>query len=328
MSLEPVDIVLCTYNGEAFLAQQLDSILNQTYSNFRILIFDDCSIDNTAKIIKNFQNHTNKICWFRNNTRLGLVKNYEQGIAYASAPYIALADQDDIWDEKKLEIQMQAMLARSDPSRPCLIHSDLQVINDSGQLIATSYFKRRKYTLSNKNRFLPQILSYNGVMGCTILINEPLKKAAIPFPTKTHLHDYWLAVLNECIGERITLNTGLVKYRIHQSNTSQAGKRIFKEAFSRGPSTLLSLPYIKLANAPLFDHLLKQSDISNKDKLIIQRFEHYLNGDINPMRIMGYLFRHRYFKINIKLIYIFIGLWKRHYACKGKNSKEPFVAIK
>ena len=102
---EKVDILLATYNGERFLQKQIDSILQQTYSNFTIYIRDDGSKDGTIKIIKDYaQKYPNKILFIEDILgNLGVTQNFNELMKYSSANYIAFSDQDDIWLPQKIE---------------------------------------------------------------------------------------------------------------------------------------------------------------------------------------------------------------------------------
>jgi len=104
MSVEPlVSIALCTYNGDTYISSQLDTIINQTYGNIEIIVVDDGSTDNTLPILKHYE-ETGKIKLYRNNTNLGFIKNFEKAISLCTGDYIALSDQDDLWELNKIEL--------------------------------------------------------------------------------------------------------------------------------------------------------------------------------------------------------------------------------
>src|ERR1700754_726282 len=99
-----VSIALCTYNGEKYISQQLDSILRQTHRNLEIIIVDDCSADNTFNIVKRYSILDSRIKCFRNEVNIGFNKNFEKAIKLATGDYIAISDQDDIWLPGKVEL--------------------------------------------------------------------------------------------------------------------------------------------------------------------------------------------------------------------------------
>lgn len=105
MTNKTVSIVMCTYNGERYLKEQLMSLLNQTYSPIEIIIQDDLSTDNTLEIIHDYQErYPGIIHLFQNSRRLGYNQNFLSAYQKANGYYIASADQDDIWETNKIEI--------------------------------------------------------------------------------------------------------------------------------------------------------------------------------------------------------------------------------
>ena len=100
-----LSIVLSTYNGEAYITEQLDSILNQTRKADEVLIFDDCSTDNTPQIIKQFISGHNLTTWkfAVNHENKGWKRNFMEGIWSTSGDLVFPCDQDDIWMPQKLE---------------------------------------------------------------------------------------------------------------------------------------------------------------------------------------------------------------------------------
>ena len=94
--MKKVDILLPTYNGEKYLREQLDSILNQTYKNIRIIISDDCSKDSTSEILKQYKEKDERIEIYIQENNLGVVKNIEFLLKKVENPLYMLADQDDV----------------------------------------------------------------------------------------------------------------------------------------------------------------------------------------------------------------------------------------
>ena len=104
--IEKISVVMCTYNGEKYIRQQLDSILKQTYPIYEIIINDDISTDGTVDIIKEYMIRYDNIHLFVNSKRLGVHPNFMAALVKASGDYIAISDQDDIWELTKIEKQM------------------------------------------------------------------------------------------------------------------------------------------------------------------------------------------------------------------------------
>ena len=104
-----VSVVMCTFNGEKYLKEQLDSIIHQTYPVDEILIQDDCSEDGTIGLLDRYSKEYPNIVFSKNDVRLGVNKNFFSVLSKAKGDYIAIADQDDIWELNKIEEQLQAI---------------------------------------------------------------------------------------------------------------------------------------------------------------------------------------------------------------------------
>ena len=105
-----ISVVLATYNGEKYIEEQINSILQQTYSPLEVIIVDDASTDNTVSILRQFETSHSCIKVFTSEVNAGYIKNFEKGMLLARGEYIALSDQDDIWEEEKLCRLMEEIL--------------------------------------------------------------------------------------------------------------------------------------------------------------------------------------------------------------------------
>ena len=100
-----IDIILPNYNSSKFLNQTLNSIIMQTYKNWKLIIIDDCSDDKTKNILKKYSKDKRiKIFWLKKNNGAGFCRNY--GIKNSKSPYVAFIDSDDVWKKNKLEKQI------------------------------------------------------------------------------------------------------------------------------------------------------------------------------------------------------------------------------
>jgi glycosyltransferase involved in cell wall biosynthesis len=104
-----ISIVMCTYNGDKYLREQLNSILNQTYPIYELIIKDDCSTDTTYSIIQEYAHKYPVIRCLRNTRRQGVNANFFSAIKIAAGNYLAISDQDDIWELDKIELQIKAI---------------------------------------------------------------------------------------------------------------------------------------------------------------------------------------------------------------------------
>jgi len=258
-----ISIVLATYNGEKYIKEQLESIINQSFKDFEILILDDKSEDNTLEIIKDYENKYNFIRVIQNKKRVGVIKNFEKGISLTNGDFIALSDQDDIWEKDKLLVQYNAIKKYKIPA---MVHSDLSIINEKGEKICNSFFKKKGYFFPKK-KSVDILISRSGVMGNTIMFNKQLKSLILPFYKEIPMHDYYIGVIAELYGKRITLNQKLVRYRIHSSNIGNKQKNL-KEKITGFFKD--NLPYQD--RIEFLEYLLNKKDIIQDDKKEIEKF--------------------------------------------------------
>ncbi len=223
-------ILLSVYNGEKFLAAQLDSLLAQTYQNFIVLIRDDGSNDESFDLVSRYaKNHPDKFFVLpRDGINYGASGGFSTLMQYAlkhavqlgAAPlYMMFCDQDDSWFKAKIEIQLTALLAaqQDNPGLPLLVHSDLEVVSEQGELIAPSLIAFQGLEIQ-RNRF-PNLVISNLVTGCTAMINQALAEKCMPVPETAIMHDWWLAMTCAAFGKLVFLDQPLIHYRQHQNNT-------------------------------------------------------------------------------------------------------------
>ena len=219
IEIPPIAVVMATYNGAQFLEEQIESILAQTLLPSLFIVYDDCSTDDTYLILQKYQVKGKLLC-YQNETRLGLVANFKQAISHVpNGFYFALCDQDDIWHADKLEKCMKAMRSIENPSKPCLVYSDLNFMNAKGQLINTSF--RNELGHDKYKHDLDTLLFGNFVLGCTSLCNESLKNHIKTMPINSSFnHDAWMAMLAYVLGEAHSINEPLISYRKHENNST------------------------------------------------------------------------------------------------------------
>lgn len=145
--LPVVYVLMATYNGSQYIEQQLDSILNQTYPNIRLIVSDDTSMDNTFEILEKYSKKYSNITLLRNKIRLGFVKNFELLINAVDGDYYALSDQDDIWKHDKIALSIEKIMIKEKtfPNKAIMLHSDLEIIDSNNEILYPSYFKYRGY---------------------------------------------------------------------------------------------------------------------------------------------------------------------------------------
>lgn len=227
-----IDILLSTYNGEKYLSQQLDSILNQTYTEWRLLIRDDNSSDSTLNILNEYQKKgPNKIYILSNNINknIGVIKSFELLLTQSTSNYIMFCDQDDIWLPNKIEESLEAIISleKNHPNTPILIHSDLSIINKNEEIIHKSLWQYAGIKPNILNHNAKYMAFCNSVTGCTILMNKQCKTEVLPFPNNIPMHDAWIALKVCQKGIVHNINKQLILYRQHENNTLGINKYKF-----------------------------------------------------------------------------------------------------
>ena len=228
MSHKPnIDILLATYNGQAYLREQIDSILAQSNQDWRLIIRDDGSSDNTVSIVEKYAaEYPDKIKLITDSDgNLGASLNFGKLLEYADTEYIMFSDQDDVWLPNKIELTLNAMKAaeRIYPDKPLLIHTDLQVMDSELNTIAKSMWSYQKL-FPEAGDDLSRIMAQNVVTGCTVMINKRARAVSIPVPDEAVMYDWWLA-LNVCRhGKIIYVSIPSILYRQHSGNQVGAQK--------------------------------------------------------------------------------------------------------
>lgn len=222
-----VCVVVCTYNGEAFLEQQLKSLLNQTYSPLEILISDDYSTDNTAHIARRFAEGDSRITLHVNQKNIGYNENFEQAFSLTDADLIAVSDQDDIWKPEKISEMMELFATDETMLAHC------QSVRFQGVLPEVYEYKSRNILEGNEPR---KTLFFNTIAGHNIIFRKRLLKHALPFP-KNVFYDWWLVINASVYGNIKGTTKVLTFHREHASNVTlgkkDEGKQTRKKAEER-----------------------------------------------------------------------------------------------
>ena len=241
-----VDILLPTYNGEKYLGEQIESIISQTYSNWRLVIRDDGSWDSTISMIESYQQKLKEklIVVKDQKHNLGVCNNVFELLKYASAPYVMLADQDDVWFPNKVEFLLKKIYKaeRQYQNTPILVHAEGITTNEdmvplTGKKITPlqgSKLSRREIIPYRKSLIgyasgykkerneYNRLLFQNVIQGASMIINRALiGKLEVLFlkklPQKQY-HDSIIASIASIEGKIIFCARPLMFYRQHTKN--------------------------------------------------------------------------------------------------------------
>jgi glycosyltransferase involved in cell wall biosynthesis len=211
-----VVILICTYNGQQFIREQLDSIENQTFDDWRVIVSDDGSIDSTLEILKIYRERwgASKL-EIRSGPKKGFCRNFLSIISDTSieAKYFALCDQDDVWLPKKLESALKFFKKQKQKQKPMLYGGRTNYVTKSLDYIQMSDLYDRR--TSFRNAIVQSIAGGN-----TMMFNKPLRdEIAALGPVKVVSHDWWLYIVCEALGG-ITFydQNPKINYRQHENS--------------------------------------------------------------------------------------------------------------
>ena len=236
-----VEILLATYNGERFLPEQLESILAQSFEDFKISASDDGSSDSTFEILRSYENVLNDRMKSVSSNSHSAVENFYNLLDRADSDYICLCDQDDYWDRDKLKKNLEAVKSfekEYGKDMPVLIHSDLEIVDENLGHIGRmrdvngikAFLKNAKkseyveelYIINEKENF-SRLLAENNITGNTVIFNRALLKL-YKRPKVSFMHDWWLGLIAYTFGKVGYIDSELVKYRQHENNELGAVK--------------------------------------------------------------------------------------------------------
>lgn len=222
---DKVEILLATYNGERYIRQQLDSILNQDYENWLVRACDDASTDDTYEILTEYkEKFPDKFIMEKRQTGFGSAKlNFAHLIKNSSCDYVMCCDQDDVWLPNKISLTLQEMKKNEKAGLPVLVHTDLKVVDAELHVVSGSFFEHSNY---NKKPQYKDLLIQNHVTGCTMMMNRPL--VDLVNLQKDYddilMHDWLAAIVAAGLGKVAFVDCPTMLYRQHAVNSVGAKK--------------------------------------------------------------------------------------------------------
>ena len=219
--MNKIDIAMAAYNGAPYIAEQIESIINQDFTDWRLFIRDDNSTDDTVRIILRYVQKDSRIVLVQDDLGgLGVSRNFEAVMKCCLAPYIMLADQDDIWNQDKLRIslkEIQRLEKQYSAEMPILLFSnstytDAKAIQRNGNL----------YQFNFSSDIKDFLFINAGYQGAGMIFNQSLWKILFPFLPNLVVHDLHISLIAHFYGVVKFLPTPLMLYRRHGSSTSNS----------------------------------------------------------------------------------------------------------
>ncbi len=226
MGKDHVEIILSTYNGMAHLDELIKSIAQQDHENWSLKIRDDGSSDRTVEVIQEWQARLpDRIQIFdgQSNANVGVVRSFSDLLESSLAPYVMMADQDDVWLPEKVRLTLGAMRRREEhasPARPILVHTDLTMVDQELRTLSPSVW-RYQGLAPGRGRAFSRTIVENTVWGCTAMLNRPLVEIVGCIPVATIHHDWWIALVAAAFGDIVSLSDSRILWRRHGHNESE-----------------------------------------------------------------------------------------------------------
>ena len=212
-----ISVAMTTFNGLRFLGEQVESILVQLDADDELVIADNGSTDGTWQWLSDLAQRDPRVHLFQNLETRGVVANFNYALQRCSGELVFLADQDDYWHPGKIAAICDAF---ADSAQILLVQSDADLIDESGQVVAPSFFALRRSGPGFWKNF-----AKNTYQGCTFAVRHQLLEMALPFPAKVPMHDMWLGLLAELTGDVRFIPDRLTSYRRHGENLSELTPR-------------------------------------------------------------------------------------------------------
>jgi len=212
-----ISVCMATYNGAQFVVRQLDTVLKQLGPDDEVIVIDDRSKDNTVQVIE--KTYGSKVQVHINKTNLGAIKSFEKAISFATGDILFLCDQDDLWEDNKVQVVLKAF---EEEEAELVIH-DAVVVDGNLEVLNQSW---NNYNHNNINQGILGNILKNAYTGAFMAFKKELVSVILPFPTEIEMHDQWIALVCMMKKKKIVfIDQPLMKYVRHGGNVTGMKKR-------------------------------------------------------------------------------------------------------
>lgn len=300
MKKEKVAVLVSTYNGEQYISEQLDSIINQTYDNIDIYVRDDGSKDNTRKILEKYAKEE-KIIYIKSNKNLGYPEAFYELMRKAKkSDYYAFSDQDDIWYKDKIERGVEK-LKQSDKNTPALFFANYDVCDMNLNHIRTSVGPKKD------PGFRYSVFSSLG-LGFTYILNHKAKELSLKKRSvKTVTKDVWLGMLASAFGDVYFDSKPCANHRRNPGAYSSQDTKFLSTQKDRFSKFFKNDGFKNIYNVIEEFYDMFKENLKEKDRKMLELFLYRGYNPIKYLRKVLYPHRLRYdFKDELMLRCVFI----------------------
>lgn len=254
-----IDILLASYNGAKYIETQILSIISQSFKDWKLIIHDDGSNDDTITIVKKWQQLDSRIHLVNDKVTLGNAgKNFMHLLQYSTADYVMFCDQDDVWFDNKVELMYNEII-KNVCNKPTVLYSNAYV------------WKPKEGVLGNATLTFPKKLNSllflnSGMQGCVSIFNKSMREMMLKWNAEVAMHDHILHLLALSIGVVRYIPLSLMLYRNHDANVTGATRICVLDWKSIKKS--LNVPVVSREHyAAIKNFISIYSDILNKKQL-------------------------------------------------------------
>lgn len=275
-----ITVVMTAYNGEAYIEEQIMSVLEGSFQDFDIHVYDDGSTDRTREILgKLEQAYPDRIKFFANPENKGVIRNFTEGARAAQSSYVMFCDQDDVWLSDKLLKSLERIKKEEKQygeETPVVVFTDAVVTDEKLSVLAASFHKSSH--LNPQKTDLPHLLMENKLIGCTMIINAAMQDKLSIVPKEARMHDWWVGLVGAALGRVAYLPEPTLLYRQHEKNV--VGSSSFQGYVKTRLSSLGGQRQVLRRTQEQGAAFLRvyQKELSQEKKEILQDFEELLSA--------------------------------------------------
>lgn len=275
-----VEVIMAAYHGEKYIWQQMRSVMNNTYEDVHVKIYDDSIQENSNStsemeqiMLQMDMQYGERFTYIKNATNKGCTRNFLEGLKDSKAKYCMLCDQDDVWNRDKIEVtmkKMQEMEKEYGVDTPLVVFTDATVVDADLNLIHISFHRSNHLDVMKLD--LAHLLMENKLIGCTVMVNEALRKLLVELPHNARVHDWWIALLGASFGKIGYLEKQTLLYRQHEENV--IGNQEYSSYIKKRLMSLKAQRAVLYSNMKQAKEFLEiyGAQLEDDKKLIIERF--------------------------------------------------------
>lgn len=234
---------MSTYNGVRWMDEQIESIVNQTYEDWRLVVRDDGSSDDTVERLREWQERLgDKMCMIEGRN-VGVIKSFEQLLMQCTADYCMFCDQDDVWKPEKVELTINEMkrMEHVNSGKAAMVFTSVDLVDGDLNPLGKTFFEENQFDFPFAMSFR-NICVCNCVSGCTMMLNSRARKLVVPFSENVQMHDWWIAALVAKNGVVSVVETPTMLYRQHRGNICGSHKKQngYYSRLAKSPATIFA----------------------------------------------------------------------------------------